>query len=112
MKLNYLQKNQVCIYLTISESFDCFTREDIVKELRTYKSIADSLKLSLFVVRNSNGSTKELSILEDIFDRLVLIDSLLLSAFEPKTAMENLEVIICGIKDLQNRKFVYIFMTI
>jgi hypothetical protein len=83
-----------------------------VKELRTYRQIAEMLRLNLFVVRNSDGSGKEYDVLEDVFARISLTGELVLSAFEPKIAMENLDVIICGIKDLQMRKYVKIDLII
>jgi hypothetical protein len=61
-------------------------------------------------MRNSDGSKREYSLIEDIMERVHCSFELIKSKDSSlnKIVVQNLNIIISGIKNLQNRKYVFI----
>jgi len=77
------------------------------RELKHYKNLLEKIKINLFVQRNSDGSQKEWRIFENLINTLYLGEKTLASnSLDVKRIMENLNAVINGIMDLQQRKYV------
>jgi hypothetical protein len=101
------------IYSITEENFDCFTKEEILIELRHYQKLAENMKVNLFMQRNSDGSQREYKIIHDVMENLEISKKEVNSnVYNSKTVMKNLDLIINGIKDLQQRKYVNILFKI
>lgn len=94
-------------FLIVDESFDCFSKEELKKELRQYKGLANKLNTDLFLLRTGDGSKKELAILSQAQEKILVVEDLLtFSHFNSKEVMKCLGQVVDSIKDLQTRKFV------
>jgi hypothetical protein len=62
----------------------------------------------LFIQRNSDGSKKELTIWEEVMDRVLSSHSLVNKgdSYDTKFVMKELDFVVNNIKDLQSRKYV------
>jgi len=90
-------------------AFQCFTREDIRRELQDYEKICENLNLTLFIQRNCDGSEKEYSVYESVLESFYLCKEIIgYDEFEVREAVKCLERIVVGIKELQSRKHVKI----
>lgn len=97
----------------LDENFECFSKDQIKREIVNYKNICEKINIELFQRRGSNGSEKEYSLYIEILDNLFLAGDLLtLPKFDYKVVMKYLDDSINGIKDLQGRKFVSILFII
>ena len=77
------------------------------RELKHYKNLLEKIKINLFIQRNSDGSQKEWRIFENLINKLNVSEKTLGSnSFDAKRIMENLDTVINGIMDLQQRKYV------
>jgi hypothetical protein len=67
----------------------------------------EKIEIELFIHRTSDGSEKEGILYEEIMDAIYYCrEALKIEKFDGKLVAENIEFIVNGIKDLQNRKFV------
>jgi hypothetical protein len=100
----------IFLFLYKDENFECFSKDQIKKELNNYKKIAENIEINLFIHRNSNGSKKEYVVFEEIMERVYLCNDMMKhEIYDTKNVVLNIESIIKGITDLQSRKFVRIY---
>lgn len=93
---------------TQEESFDCITREEVKRQLKDLRYMANEISTKLFSCRSTEeGSEKEREILDTIYEDLGYIDELLdVEEFQGKNIMYNLDEIIVSIKELNSRQYV------
>ena len=119
-KIQWYFENRKCliqkvkkIYLFIDENFECFSKSQIEKELKEFKKILDDIKTELFVKRLGDGSDREFSIIEDIYERIMTSNELIkIPQFEGKLIMQNIDLIITDLNNLETRKYVLINLII
>jgi hypothetical protein len=76
-------------------------------ELKHYQKLAENIKINLFVRRNSDGSSKEFAVLEEVLDKLHQSHKAVHGyKFDSKSVMKSLDFVINAIKELQQRKYV------